>query len=136
MNNSNNLVIDTSIFINYALFDKMYRISYAVEAYELHVFVNNHLLSEFEKNLVMASKKRQVDIDLAMKLMHSITICIESEPLFTNSPDPKDNFLFDLAIQTTSEVIVTQEKALLNFRESPVLIHDIKWFKETYPVPL
>ncbi len=53
-----------------------------------------------------------------------------------NSPDPKDNFLFDLAIQTNSDVIVTKEKALLSFGNSPVAIHDIKWFKETFPVPL
>lgn len=55
---------------------------------------------------------------------------------FTQSPDPKDNFLFDLALQTESEVIVTQEKALIGFTASPVAIHDLKWFKEKYPVPL
>ena len=60
----------------------------------------------------------------------------EVKTVFNNSPDSKDNFLFDLALQTASEVIVTKEKALLNFAESPVLIHDIKWFKEKYPVAL
>ena len=64
--------------------------------------------------------------------------CIVFSPvtLFKDSPDIKDNFLFDLAIQTHSEIIVTKEIALLNFTLSPVPIHDIKWFKETYPVPL
>jgi len=33
-------------------------------------------------------------------------------------------------------VIVTKEKALLDFAQSPVPVHDIKWFKETYPVGL
>ncbi|MFP5042565.1 hypothetical protein [Parasediminibacterium sp. JCM 36343] len=39
------------------------------------------------------------------------------------------------ASQPAGFVIVTKEKALLNFAVSPVAIHDIKWFKETFPVP-
>ena len=52
------------------------------------------------------------------------------------STDPKDNFLFDLALQTNSEIKITKEKELLNFNESTLAIRDIKWFKETYPVAL
>ena len=57
-------------------------------------------------------------------------------PDFNRSPNPTDNFLFDLAIQTWSEVFVTKETAMVDFEESPVAIHNIKWFKETIPVPL
>ena len=71
-----------------------------------------------------------------LNTVRAYTIEFDTVNSFTGSPDPKDNFLFDLALQTGSEVIVTQEKALLGFKESPVRVHDIKWFKENYPVPL
>ena len=71
-----------------------------------------------------------------MNAVRGYTIEFATVNSFTGNPDPKDNFLFDLAIQTGSEVIVTQEKALLGFKDSPVPIHNLKWVKENYPVPL
>ncbi len=73
---------------------------------------------------------------ILLKAVKEATIFSITQPAFTKSPDPKYNFLFDLALQTNSEVIVTQEKALLSFENSPVPIRNLKWFKETYPIPL
>ena len=43
----------------------------------------------------------------------SLTILIETEALYQSSPDPKDNFLFDLAFKTNCEALVTGDKKLL-----------------------
>jgi uncharacterized protein len=102
----------------------------------LAVFANDKLLNELEKNLQLSLLNKANSADIVMQAIKAATIYVTTIPKFNFSPDPKDNFLFDIALQTKSEVIVTQEKALLNFDTSPVLIHDIKWFKETYPVPL
>ena len=56
--------------------------------------------------------------------------------LYDKSPDPKDNFLFDLAIHSGSEVIVSDEKKILAFPESPVPVRSLGWFKETFPIEL
>ncbi len=77
-----------------------------------------------------------VDPAILLKAIKEATIITVTLPTFTKSPDPKDNFLFDLALQTGSEVIVTQEKALLSFANCPIPIKSLKWFKETYPVQL
>jgi predicted nucleic acid-binding protein len=103
--------------------------------YALVLYVDNNLLAEIEKNLLLILKAPE-KVNRMMEEIKDITISFTTIPIFINSPDPKDNFLFDLAIQTNSEVIVTQEKVLLDFAESPVAIHNIKWFKETFPVPL
>ena len=136
MRKNNNLVIDTSVYITYARNGKLYRLYNAIALYRLYVFVNDNLLLEFERN--MAATKIYTEIELAVILiaLKDVTFYFDTISLFQNSPDTKDNFLFDLALQTNSEVIVTKEKALLSFTNSPVPIHDIKWFKETYPVEL
>jgi predicted nucleic acid-binding protein len=113
----------------------LYRIADAVLTYELEIYVDKNLMAEIVRN----ARKITENTLIARKIEHDIrqfTYQVNTIPSFTNSPDPKDNFLFDLALQTNSEVIVTKERALLNFTESPIPIHDIKWFKETYPVEL
>jgi putative PIN family toxin of toxin-antitoxin system len=131
-----NLVIDTSVYITYAIYNKTYRLIDAMDKYELMVFVNNQLLLELVRNLRFFLQNKDTNAGLIIQAIKEATINVATTAQFDLSPDPKDNFLFDLALQTNSEVIVTKEKALLNFEASPVPIHDIKWFKETYPVPL
>ncbi|MFP5040644.1 putative toxin-antitoxin system toxin component, PIN family [Parasediminibacterium sp. JCM 36343] len=129
------LVIDTSVYFTYAKHGKLYRLADAVLTYNLVVFVDDLLIAEVERNAYKITQ----DPGIAKQIIQEIkefTFHFPTTPKFSNSPDPKDNFLFDLAIQTNSEVIVTKEKALLEFSESPIAIHDIKWFKENYPVPL
>ena len=133
---STNLIVDTSVFLIYASYDKIYRLANAVEKYDLNLFVNETLLDEVENNLPRIIRVKDVTIENILTEIKRITTIVNITPTFTQSPDPKDNFLFDLAIQTNSEILVTQEKALLNFENSPVKIHDLKWFKETYPVAL
>ena len=76
------------------------------------------------------------DVQATSDEIVEFTLLMDTIPSFINSPDIKDNFLFNLVIQTKIEMIVTKEKELLDFVESPVPLHDIKWFKETYPVDL
>ena len=130
------IVIDTSVFITYASYGKLYRLLDAVITYNLRVFVNMHLLSEFGKKLHKVSNKRNLNVSEEIKNIMEFAILVETTPLFQNSPDSKDNFLFDLALQTNSNLIITKEKELLGFADSPVTLQDIKWFKETYPVEL
>ncbi len=136
MKKNNNLIIDTSVYITYARNGKLYRMYNAIAFYELYVFVNDNLLLEFERNMADSKIYTAIELTIILNALKDITIHFDTISLFQNSPDTKDNFLFDLAIQTESKVIVTKEKALLNFKDSPVAIHDIKWFKETYPVEL
>ena len=129
-------VIDTSVFITYAAYNKIYRLVDAIISYELKVFLNDELLLELENNIRNALQVRDADPYKILHEIKEVTIHKSTIPYFKLIPDPKDNFLFDLALQTGSEVIVTQEKALLNFKDSPVPIHNIGWFKENFPVSL
>ena len=130
------LVIDTSVYITYCTHNKLYRLADAFVTYDLAVFVNSYLLSELERNIPGVSKVPGIKASHLIAQISGFTTFVETTPAFNQSPDPKDNFLFDIALQTGSEIIVTQEKLLLGFAASPVAIHNLKWFKENYPVPL
>jgi len=132
----NHIVIDTCVYLSYARVNKLYRISYCIADYGLDVFIDSNLFDELKKNLPKVMLLHGYDVQAALDEIVEFTIWTETIPIYTSSPDIKDNFLFDLAIQTQSEVIVTKETVLLTFKESPVPIHDIKWFKETYSVDL
>lgn len=133
---NNHFVIDTSVYLTYAAYDKIYRLENAVTMYELVVYINEQLLDELQNNLPRVIAANDASIKKVLNTIASFTVNKDVNAIFNASPDPKDNFLFDLALQTDSEVIVTQEKVLLGFTKSPVAIRDIKWFKETFPVPL
>ena len=132
------LVIDTSVYINYTRHQKLYRLINAIVTYDLIVYLSPELIAELEKNIALTSAvtlpKRVFDNYLL--IIKNACHIIEPIPQYNQSPDPKDNFLFDLAVQTNSQIIITKEKALLNFSNTPIPVHDIKWFKETYPVDL
>lgn len=136
MANNGNLVIDTSVYITYARNGKFYRLYNAIAQYHLFIFVNDNLLAEFERNMAASKIYTAHELMVLRSALKDITFRVETIPIFSQSPDAKDNFLFDLALQTDSAAIVTQEKALLGFKDSPVPVRDIKWFKETYPVAL
>jgi uncharacterized protein len=132
------LVIDTSVFINYTRHQKLYRLIRTILTYDLSVYLSPHLIGELERNIPITSAIELPQLIYVGYLETIKASCIIFEPIlqYKESPDAKDNFLFDLALQTNSEIIVTKETALLNFTNSPIPIHDIKWFKETYPVPM
>lgn len=132
------LVIDTSVYITYTRHQKLYRLIDAVLTYELIVYLSPALVDELRRNIPPTSSVELPSFIYDEYLAAIQAVCVHYEPFsrYRDSPDPKDNFLWDLALQTGSEVIVTMESALLNFTASPIPVHDLKWFKETYPVPL
>ena len=130
------LVIDTSVFINYTRHQKLYRLIDAIFTYDLVVYISPELIDELEQNIAVTSAVElpQLVYDGYLNTIKSSCVIFKPVLLYNDSPDPKDNFLWDIAVQTNSEIIVTKEKALLGFKNSPVPVHDIKWFKEMYPV--
>jgi predicted nucleic acid-binding protein len=86
--------------------------------------------------LTKIKKVDSLNVTAICEAINNLLTLVEVSAYYNQSPDEKDNFLFDLAIQTGGQYIITSEKALLKFMDSPVPILDIKWFKETFPVPL
>lgn len=129
-------ILDTSVILKYASYYKLYRLFNIVIKYRIIIFVNDNLVVEIEKNLPKIIKSPPVSYQKIMEEILLLTTYVKTTGLFDKCPDPKDNFLFDIAIQTGSEVIVSDEKKLLNFKESPVPVKSLAWFKVNFPIEL
>jgi predicted nucleic acid-binding protein len=80
-------------------------------------------------------KEAALSVDDIVQFTRAFTIQVVTHAAYAMSPDPEDNFLFDIALQYKAAVMITDEKALLNFAASPVAIRSLKWFKENFPLP-
>lgn len=129
-------VLDTSVLLKYATHRKLYRLLNIVMKYKIVIYLKDTLITELQKNLPKVIKSPTIPYSEILEDILFLTTYFPTKELYDKSPDPKDNFLFDLAIQSGSEVIVSDEKKLLAFPESPVPVRSLGWFKETFPVEL
>jgi putative PIN family toxin of toxin-antitoxin system len=130
------MVIEPNIYLTYIRYNRLSRLINAIETYDLLVYTNNELLEEINRNLPKVIREISEPIrSLIISTIVNATIKIETEPSFSLSPDAKDNFLFDIILRADSEALITNEKVLLSFVQSPVPVYDLKWFKENHPVP-
>ena len=133
---SRKFVLDTSVLLKYITHNKLYRLFNIVVKYRIVIYIDDTLIAELERNLPRAIKSPAVPYGEIIEAVLLLTTYAKPLALFDVSPDPKDNFLFDLAMQTKSEVIVSDEKKLLSFYDSPVPVRSLGWFKETFPIEL
>lgn len=133
--NQKRLVIDANVYIQYSINGQLRRLVSSIIIHNLEVFINGTLLAEIfnalhNKKLLKTKKYTAYD---AIDIIRMVTTDIPVISRFLLSPDLKDNYLFDIALQNSCTILITEETRLLNFNQSPVEIHNIKWFKENFP---
>ena len=130
-----NLVLDTNVYITYTRYGRLRNLVQRVFYHDLNFLVYGTLLAEIDDVLRRPGvlKDNTLDPGEIVAFIRQFTIQVAARPSFVLSPDLEDNFLFDIALQYRALVIITDEKALLNFRTSPVAIRSLKWFKENFP---
>ena len=109
----NRTVFDTNIWVSYMI---------AAKYDELESMLTNNVNflrsapSTTELREVISRKKFQkynVDIENTITFYINLTEFCETKPLFKNCSDPKDNFLFDLAIQGNANYLISGDKKVL-----------------------
>jgi len=63
------------------------------------------------------AKKLASEPEAYISLFKEFSTLVAIDERFDRSPDPDDNYLFDLAYTVKSFYLVTQEKALLNMKQ-------------------
>lgn len=63
-----------------------------------------------------------------------ISLVITERSVYRLSPDPKDNYLFDLAIQNNCVFIISDDTKLLQFKLKPIPVHATGWFLKKFVV--
>jgi putative PIN family toxin of toxin-antitoxin system len=77
-------------------------------------------------------QKYKVDVDKTIAFYINLTEFCETKPLFKDCHDPKDNFLFDLAIQGRANYLVSGDKKVLEtpFEIKTLTLTTLTTFKE------
>lgn len=68
-----------------------------------------------------------------VNFISSISLVTVGKSVFALSPDPKDNYLFDLSIQNNCVFLITDDTELLCLSLKPVHVHSTNWFLKQFP---
>jgi putative PIN family toxin of toxin-antitoxin system len=129
----NRTIFDTNIWITYIINDRYDELAALVEKNRVCFLRSIPSLEEFQE--VLSRKKFQkygVDVNLAIAFYKNVTTYCATQPLFTDCPDPKDNFLFDLALQGNAKYLVSGDKKVLDTPVNSETLHitTLTGFKE------
>lgn len=110
-----NLVLDTNIWISYFMSAKHVDLVNVIFNNNLNIYTNDTLIAELEDVLGRPKIKKYLKVKVHELINFHRELCIfrRTIPIYNLSPDPNDNFLFDLAIQTNSKYVVTGDKTIL-----------------------
>lgn len=128
------IVIDANVWIRFARSRSIAPIIHCVRSHGLTPVANRYLLAEVFDALV---ENKWMTIKAAMGIIHFIeeTCLLTAEnAVYRLSPDPKDNYLFDLAVQSNCAFIISDDTDLLSFTMQPVEVKSCNWFLKQFPV--
>jgi putative PIN family toxin of toxin-antitoxin system len=129
-------VIDANIFISYCISARLDELPALIEKYNLELCSNEELIIEFtdviHREAIRKFLKREPDyyIEIIQRFLRSYPVSSS----FTGSPDPNDDYLIGLVLETKAVGLVTGDKALLKWHNPPIQIISWKNFQLTYPV--
>lgn len=129
------IVIDANTWIRYVGMNKQETLFMIMQSYRLLVICNNYLLHEIFNACIeneWYTSKQAFHIIMELKKMVYGTT---ETAIFRLSKDPKDNYIFDLAIQNNCRFIVSDDRLLRETSLKPIPVRTTSWFIKHYPPP-
>ncbi len=127
------IVIDANIWIKYARARDIAPLLDRLVAYGFLPVVNNYLLSEVFDALVENKWMHKHDAAKIISFISKVAYGDIERAVYGLSPDPKENYLFDLAIQNNCLFILTDDTRLLNLKLKPLSVHSSTLFLKKFP---
>ena len=124
------IILDTNIWISFFLNGKFHELGLVIFDNKLDVQTCHPLISELQDVLLRnkVSKNLKYPLSDYLNFHFEMTNFIDIQKKFSGSPDIKDDYLFDLAIQSNTNVIVTGDKKLLDFEIKNIKMISLKDF--------
>ncbi len=109
------VVFDTNIWVRYILKGQLEKLALIIFENNLIVYSSERLIAELEDVLGRPQIASHLTLPIAeyVDFHREITDVTGVNYAFRGSPDPKDDFLFDLALSAEATHIVTNDKPLL-----------------------
>lgn len=112
------VVIDTNVYISYLINNKTFDLLSFFINHDITIYSSEEIWTEFFSVIKKKNIKDRIP-QLFYKdknLYKDATKIIAIDKTFNRATDPDDNFLFDIAFQSKSYYLITEEKALLNMK--------------------
>jgi uncharacterized protein len=110
-----NAVLDTNIWVSYFINARADYLAKYILEHDIKVFTSDELVEELREVLQRPKFKLLFPVNDFIELHLSVCTKVNVSLQFNESPDPDDNFLFDLCIKSKTDYLVTADKRLLNF---------------------
>ncbi len=130
------IVLDTNIWIRYILKAQLEKLALLILENELIVYSSERLIYELEDVLSRPkiSQHLTLPIEDYVNFHRTLTDVTGVNYEFRGSPDPKDDYLFDLALSAGASHLVTDDKPLLGLGQvRSVKVISLSEFKELLP---
>jgi len=100
----------------------------------IEVFVDDNLVNELRRVLEYPRMKKFLNLDTSayVSFIKLISTNIKSNNFNIQSPDPEDNYLYDIALTANAKLLVTGETALLEWENAPVKAISLANFKKLF----
>ena len=126
------IVVDANVWIKYARSRDIAPLLDRFVAYNFLPVVNNYLLSEIFDAVVENGWMKEKAAAGLIEFIRKVALPAVESAVYRLSPDPKDNYLFDLAVQNNCAFLITDDTELLGFRLPPLPVHSSGWFLKTF----
>ena len=130
---ANKTVFDTNIWISYFLKGKFQELIDFVFENDVEFCRSKELTAELKE--VLGRKKFQKHLELPVEkyisFYEKLSVLVAVKKQFSGCRDPKDNYLFDLAIQSVADYLVSGDKDVRETKiEPPLQVVTLTKFKE------
>jgi len=119
----NKTVFDVNIWLSYFISGASEKIIDMIENNAVFFYRSAELLSELKEviNRPKFAKYFSNGTAAYIEFVELVAEFFHTQPLFNRCPDPKDNYLFDLAYQSHSDFLVSGDKTVLAVPVEPSL---------------
>ena len=117
------VIFDANVWIKYARAKNIAPLLDRMLNYRFIPIVNNYLLSEIFDALIENKWMNKAQAKSVVEFIKKISLMETERVVYRLSSDPKDNYLFDLAIQNNCVFIITDDDKLLRMKLKPVSVH-------------
>lgn len=129
-----NVVIDANVWVRFARHKNLMPLIDRIDIYNIIPVTNRYLLSEVFDALTTEKWMTEKLAFSTIGIIEKLCLLTVENVVFRLSPDPKDNYLFDLAVQFNCPFIISDDTALLSFLMQPVKVKSCNWFLKYFPV--
>ena len=132
MRESHNVVFDTNIWVFFFLKNKTSEISAMKANTGIEVFTCQELTDELKDVLKRRKIEKQLShtVDECLNIFELSTTSVTIHKKFSGCRDPKDNYLFDRAIQSNADYLVSGDRDVRETEIENVEVVSLTKFKE------